>query len=26
MPNVCHDLQVECIDFLQLLRKEGWKF
>lgn len=26
IPNVCHDLQVECIDFLQLLRKEGWKF
>lgn len=26
IPNVCAELDVECIDFLQLLRKEGWKF
>lgn len=26
MPNICHELDVTFIDFLQLIRKEGWRF
>lgn len=26
IPNICLDLQIDCIDFLQLIRLEGWKF
>nr|WP_277995575.1 DUF4411 family protein [Desulfitibacter alkalitolerans] len=26
IPNICQYLQIECIDFLQLVRLEGWKF
>ncbi|KKM11266.1 hypothetical protein SY88_09345 [Clostridiales bacterium PH28_bin88] len=26
IPNVCQAMGVECIDFLQLIRKEGWRF
>ena len=26
IPNICQDLQIECISFLQLIRLEGWTF
>lgn len=26
IPNVCQAIGVECIDFLKLIRKEGWRF
>lgn len=26
IPNVCQAMGVNCIDFLQLIRKEGWRF
>lgn len=26
IPNICQDLQIRCIDFLQLIRLEGWTF
>ncbi|HOV80292.1 MAG TPA: DUF4411 family protein [Bacillota bacterium] len=26
IPNVCQAIGVECIDFLKLIRKEGWWF
>lgn len=26
IPNVCQEMDVECINFLQLIRKEGWRF
>lgn len=26
IPNVCQSMGVECIDFLKLIRREGWRF
>ncbi len=26
IPDVCHAINVRCIDFLELMKKEGWKF
>jgi hypothetical protein len=26
IPNICEGLDIECISFLQLIRKEGWKY
>jgi hypothetical protein len=26
IPNICRDLNIECIDFLSLIRREGWIF
>jgi hypothetical protein len=26
IPNICQDMQIECISFLQLIRLEGWTF
>ena len=26
IPNICQNLGIECIDFLSLIRQEGWMF
>lgn len=26
IPDVCRDLNIQCISILELMRKEGWKF
>ncbi|MGE5586267.1 MAG: DUF4411 family protein [Bacillota bacterium] len=26
IPNVCQEVGVECTEFLQLIRREGWRF
>jgi hypothetical protein len=26
IPDVCRSMNIECIEFLKLMRKEGWKF
>lgn len=26
IPNICRDLQIQCIDFLELIRRESWRF
>ena len=26
IPDVCNDLDIQCISILQLMRKEGWTF
>lgn len=26
IPNICQEFQIECIEFLQLIRLEGWKY
>ncbi|MBI4810824.1 MAG: DUF4411 family protein [Ignavibacteriales bacterium] len=26
IPDVCRSMNIECVEFLKLMRKEGWKF